>query len=319
MWCGAGPGSCACPGRDLLPVAAPWWHSVWAWRARSRPLALSLSCCLCGWLGALSTAAHCVKAKSARGSETGGTGACCHCGVGVATALTVRTASARASFAMVCRSLYVLLLWSWYRRKAWAEERGGREPVGVFGGGGPKGEPDPVWKGLTCLLESCGRWFWCCDMGFLKWFFSNLLARPCGAASVSECVRAWCCHCCTLLCYLVCCCCCWCWCCCSCQDGVKDLLAVDVDSEVSSEESGGREPVGFCEGGEPNSESDPVPKKVRCLESWATWFCCCGRGFFFNLLAGLCGAVSEGADDGTAGSAITAGGSAPGSRRSVKS
>ena len=86
---------------------------------------------------------------------------------------------------MVCRSLYVLLLWSWYRRKAWAEQRGGRVPVGFFGGGKLKSEPDTVPGELTCL-ESWGSWFCCCGRGFLF----NLLAGLCDA--MSEGLRAWC-------------------------------------------------------------------------------------------------------------------------------
>lgn len=86
---------------------------------------------------------------------------------------------------MVCRSLYVLLLWSWYRRKAWAEEREGREPVGVCGGGELKGAPDPVPRELTCL-ERWRMWFCCCGRGV----FFNLFAGMCGA--VSEGVDSWC-------------------------------------------------------------------------------------------------------------------------------
>jgi len=115
-------------------------------------------------------------------------GACCHCRAGVSAALAGAVTSARsraAGLIMVCRSLYVLLLWSWYRRKAWAEEHGGRVPVGVFGGGELKNEPDLMPKELTCL-ESWGRWFCCCGRGFLF----NLLAGLCNA--MREGARTWC-------------------------------------------------------------------------------------------------------------------------------
>ena len=82
---------------------------------------------------------------------------------------------------MVCRSLYVLLLWSWYRRKAWAEDRGGgqpREKVRLWDGGKPAKHPNPAKRTLTSL-ERGGRGF-----------FFEVLAGMCGAASKG--VDAWC-------------------------------------------------------------------------------------------------------------------------------
>ena len=86
---------------------------------------------------------------------------------------------------MVCRSLYVLLLWSWYRRKAWAEDRGGgkqREKVRLWDGGkpaDPSNHPDPEKRTKLRSLEKGGRGF-----------FFEVLAGMCGAASKG--VDAWC-------------------------------------------------------------------------------------------------------------------------------
>lgn len=86
---------------------------------------------------------------------------------------------------MVCRSLYVLLLWSWYRRKAWAEDRGGgklREKVRPWDGGrpaDPADHPDPEKRSKLSSLERGGRGF-----------FFEVLAEICGAGSES--MDAWC-------------------------------------------------------------------------------------------------------------------------------